>query len=113
MCRLCLLLALEILDMCEQAELSQTLKGDVQLPIRCRNKIAVLLVAAAYHRQRRSLHSSEGVVGHTRSQSQCTAGVHTHEPISLGTAVGSVVETIVSLAILEIAQTCTDSLVRE
>ena len=55
----------QFLDMCELAELAQTLKGDVQLPIRCGNEVAVLLVAAAYHRQRGCLHSSEGVVRHT------------------------------------------------
>ena len=110
-CRFRSCLVLEFLRMDELPVRLSLCQRDMQLPIRNRHEIPVLLETGTYHGECRSLHPSDGIIDRTCGYRQRSAGVHAHQPVSLCPAVSGRMETVIVAAIPEIGHTFPDSLV--
>ena len=89
------------------------LQRDVQLPVGCGDKAAVLLEACAYHGEGRGLYPPDGTVCRAGSYRQRTAGVHAHQPVRLRPAVRGGIEAVVVAAVPEVCHPFSDGLVRQ
>ena len=112
-CRLCRILFLELFRVDEHAVRVLPFQREVQLPVRGRDEIPVLLEAGTYHGERRGLYTSYGVVRRAGSYRQRAARVHAHQPVRLCPAVGGGIQAVVVAAVPEVRQTLADGLVGE
>ena len=106
-------LVLEVPDVEEAAVRFPAVQRDVELPIRRGYKFPVFLEPCAYHGQRRGLHPPDGTVRGAGGYGQGTAGVHAHQPVRLGAAVGGGIQAVVFGTLLQFLQTLPYGLVGE
>ena len=112
-CGFGLRLVAEVPGMEETAVRLPAVQRDVELPVRYGHEFPVLPEPGAYHGQRRGLHPPDGTVRGAGGYGQRTAGVHAHQPVRLGAAVGGGIQAVVFGTLLQFLQALPYGLVGE